>query len=205
MTGAIAYYGKRYFQTFLLLLLLCLLIYPAAIAQENPQNPMQQSGPGAPIRLQSNLVVLRVIVRDSKGLPVDGLKEGDFRVFDNKKLQTISHFSVEASTAVNGTNTNPAKKAAEQPSGTSPKIDMPKQFAALFFDDYHLQFADLALMHDAAKRYLAKGLDSGERVAIFKASGQGVVDFTSDADKLQKMLTDLQFNTRFNEAAACPT
>src|SRR6266851_8595019 len=46
-------------------------------------------------KVRVNLVLVRVVVRDSQGKIVSNLKKEDFQLFDNRKLQTISSFSVE--------------------------------------------------------------------------------------------------------------
>lgn len=47
------------------------------------------------IKVQVNLVLVRVVVRDAGGKVVPGLKQEDFQVLDNGKKQKISAFSVE--------------------------------------------------------------------------------------------------------------
>ena len=42
-----------------------------------------------------NLVLVRTVVRDAQGNAVGGLKKEDFQLFDNRKPQIISKFSVE--------------------------------------------------------------------------------------------------------------
>src|SRR6267143_5380096 len=46
-------------------------------------------------KVRVNLVLVRVVVRDASGKVVSGLKKEDFQLFDNRKPQTISSFSVE--------------------------------------------------------------------------------------------------------------
>ena len=46
-------------------------------------------------KVRVNLVLVRVVVRDSRGKIISDLKKGDFQLYDNRKLQTISSFSVE--------------------------------------------------------------------------------------------------------------
>lgn len=47
------------------------------------------------LRVQSDLVEVPVVVRDSHGNLVTGLQKSDFSVYDNGKEQIISSFSVE--------------------------------------------------------------------------------------------------------------
>ncbi len=46
-------------------------------------------------KLRVNLVQVRVVVRDSRGKLIEGLKPEDFQLFDQGKLQAISTFGVE--------------------------------------------------------------------------------------------------------------
>src|SRR2546427_9983289 len=47
-------------------------------------------------KVRVNLVLVRVVVRDSRGKIVPNLKKEDFQLYDNRKLQTISSFSVRS-------------------------------------------------------------------------------------------------------------
>ncbi|HKQ88453.1 MAG TPA: VWA domain-containing protein, partial [Candidatus Acidoferrales bacterium] len=64
------------------------------------------------------------------------------------------------------------------------------RFIALFFDDVHLYFADMAQIRTAAEKYLSS-LQPQDRVAIVTASGQGEADFISDHDKLRATIAKL--------------
>src|SRR5574340_965591 len=54
-----------------------------------------QEAPTFTLRTERNLVLVRVVVHNAKGQAVGNLHQEDFRLFDNGKPQTISHFSVE--------------------------------------------------------------------------------------------------------------
>src|SRR6266436_8275630 len=49
----------------------------------------------ATFKVRVNLVLVRVVVRDARGKIVPNLKKEDFQLYDNRKVQTISSFSVE--------------------------------------------------------------------------------------------------------------
>lgn len=195
-----AYRRKSSFGTYLGYQIAFFCVGQAAHAQRPPNAPSMQEESKATIRRQTNLVTLRVIVRDAKGQAVSGLTKDDFQVFDNKKLQTISQFSVEAPEPTVETATNTTEKAATTVNTNAGAL----RFTALFFDDFHLRFANLAQIRQVAKTYLDKTLDAGDRVGIFSASGHGSVDFTSDRSKLEKGLSELQFESRFQKFAPCP-
>src|SRR5690349_18462280 len=46
-------------------------------------------------KVRVNVVLVRVVVRDTDGKVVTNLKKEDFQLADNRKLQNISSFSVE--------------------------------------------------------------------------------------------------------------
>ena len=66
---------------------------PAAQVQTNttPNNP-----PATRLKVTSNLVVVRVVVRDAQGKPVNGLRKEDFKLFDSGKEQPIAQFEAES-------------------------------------------------------------------------------------------------------------
>src|SRR5580700_9591879 len=57
-----------------------------------PVGSQQDSGQITTIRTYSNLVVIDVVVSDSQGNPVRGLKASDFALTEDNKPQTIRHF-----------------------------------------------------------------------------------------------------------------
>ena len=78
---------------------------PAPPAQSpSSTNPDSNASSGAEVsshdtaptfKVRVNLVLVRVVVRDSQGNVVANLKKEDFQLQDNRKPQTISTFSVE--------------------------------------------------------------------------------------------------------------
>jgi VWFA-related protein len=179
------------------------------VAQENSNPAAAQGQAGAAIHVRTNVVMVRVVVRDAKGNPVSDLVRSDFHVFDNKKEQSITHFSAETPTAAgpavaqapasSGKNTV-AAKPTPLPIAASP----PQRFTALFFDDYHMQFANLVQIREAAKRYLDRNLDQGARVAMYSTSGRVHLDFTNDRAKLEQAAAQLQFDLRVEPLSECP-
>jgi VWFA-related protein len=151
-----------------------------------------QTEPPTVIRVQTNLVLVRVVVRDGHGNAVAGLGQADFQVFDNGKPQAITFFSAEKSATQPGTSGRPATEKSGAPPTGAPGAESGPQYTALFFDDFHLQFEDLVRTRNAAKGFLKKALSAGDRVGIFTASGKVELDFTTDADKLQKAIAQLR-------------
>src|SRR5271165_103874 len=178
---------------FLLGLLACLQLGLA-------QNESEITSHDTPTTFSSrvNLVVVPVVVRDRDGKAVGGLKQEDFQLFDKGKPQIISKFSIETTlgapqnqAAIQG---NAAGNGNRQPSETTPSAAaaLPSRFLLYLFDDVHLEFGDLAQARTAALKYLSRSLGSGDRVAIFTTSGQGMLDFTDDREKIREALMRLQ-------------
>src|ERR1019366_5190689 len=60
-----------------------------------PEVRAHESAPPFQIRVETNLVMVKVVVRDAKGRPVAGLRKEDFRLFDSGKPQDITGFAAE--------------------------------------------------------------------------------------------------------------
>jgi len=164
----------------------------------------QTSEPEFKLRVQKNVVVVRVVVRDSKGRAVGGLRKEDFRITDNKKPQEIGSFSVETSAAAALPAQPPAAAPAAKPgqeAATAPAA--PTAYLAFYFDDLYSVQDSLYRAGQAAEKFLA-GLPATERVAIFTSSGFQTLDFTDDRQKIHEALIKLRANTRVNPKDDCP-
>ena len=142
-------------------------------------------------KVNVNLVLVRVVVRDSKGQPVGNLHKEDFQLFDNRKAQSITQFSEEqpgAQTAAARAKLNTSEESV--PAETIKPPDVAERYIAYLFDDVHLDLGDLMQVRNAADRHIAK-LRPTDRAAIFTTSGQNVLDFTDDHAKLHETLLAL--------------
>jgi VWFA-related protein len=140
-------------------------------------------------KVKVNLVLVRVVVRDSKGNAVGNLRKEDFELFDNRKPQVIKEFSVERPGEKAAAAQQAAEKASEESANASvlPPPIAPDHYVAYVFDDVHLTFGDLVRVRDAAERHMAT-LSPTDRAAIFTTSGVGNLDFTDDRDQLHQAL-----------------
>ena len=149
------------------------------------QAPAPSPGDQVTFKAESNLVLVPVVVRDSHGNAVGNLSKQDFQLLDNGKAVEIAQFGVEETSghvAVDRKLGGPAKAAV---------VAIPEHFAALMFDDAHLSnFDDITYARRAALKYL-DNMQPSDRVAMFTASGQYDVDFTTDRDKLRTSLMKL--------------
>jgi VWFA-related protein len=159
------------------------------------------------VQVQRNMVLVRVIVRDSIGRPISHLKKEDFRLWDNGKPQEIDQFAEESSSRnpampPQGPEKEPGEETGSERAPASPT---PRNYQALYFDDVQTKVEDIARARDAADRYLAAALTPDSRVGVFTSSGQGNLDFTDDRSKLHEALFNLRPRPFVStETNACP-
>ncbi len=177
-----------------------LISSPQAFAQTAAAVPPAQNQGQFQLKVKSNLVVVRVVVRDAKGMPVRGLRKQDFRVFDRGKEQMISHFEVGTST--------PASPSfgcfCTRASCSAFSACTVRKLLALFFDDLNTSDTDMMQARDAADHYLARNLQAGDRVAIFTSGGM-LSDFTADRKQIHDALFKLHTSPQaLSHIRECP-
>jgi VWFA-related protein len=200
---------------FVLTVVACALSSQPAKNQEAPNPPppppVQQPAaapspsanfPGssaATIRLKVNLVTVPVVVRDYSGRALGNLQKQNFQLFDERKQQQITQFTLEKSSADNfdpGATSKTLKRI----------VVIPEKFTALLFDDLHSTFDNLPQLQIAGSRFIADSLNRSERLAIFTTSGKVTLDFTDDRAKLEDALHRLKPNPLpGSQPESCPT
>ena len=141
-------------------------------------------------KVRVNLVLVRAVVRDAQGKVVPNLKKEDFQLYDNRKLQNISSFSIEApekrtASAMASTTAGDSSSSADVADGKA--VVLPQRFASMVFDDVHLSMADAVFVRDSATRFFG-ALAASDRVSLDTTSGQLTQEFTDDHEKLSKAL-----------------
>src|ERR1700734_2627728 len=149
-----------------------------------------------PFQSHVNLVPVRVIVHDGSGKVVTDLTKEDFRLFQDRRPQTISNFSVEtpasaAQQVARGVASNTASEQPNTDAAPAGNLALPSRFVALLFDDVHFKLEDLMQTRLAALRFLDSSVQPTERIAIFTTSGQAQVDFTDDHAKIREMVKQM--------------
>jgi VWFA-related protein len=143
----------------------------------------------ATFKVRVNLVLVRVVVRDANGQVIPNLKKEDFQLFDNRKVQSISSFSVETP-ASHVPAASPSLDAAAPVNPQSAAASLPQRFVALLFDDAGMQATDAISVRDAATR-LFGALAPSDRVGMYTTSGQVTQEFTSDHEALRHTLLSI--------------
>ena len=142
-----------------------LLFVPRTLSQQPPQPPPE-------IRISVDRVNVGVIVTDSRGQFVGGLKPEDFHLFDDGTEQPITDFlSID----------EPAQVLVLVESGP----------AVYLIESGHLQ----------AVHALLDGLAPADRVAIarYDEALQSILDFTPDKSSVAVALDQLHFNLGFGQ------
>jgi VWFA-related protein len=173
--------------------LLAAFVFPVKSARAQVQtNTTASNLPATRLKVTSNLVVVRVVVRDAQGKPVKGLRKEDFKLFDSGKEQPIAQF--EAESAVEPPSSPVVAHGPEQ-AGAALSPALPGRFLALYFDDLYTSDTDMIQVRKAADDYLAAYLQPTDRVAIF-TSGAMLSDFTSDPKQIHEALSRLRASGR---------
>ncbi len=147
------------------------------------------------LRAESNLVEAGLTVRDSLGHAVGGLHASDFVVFDNGVPQQITAFSELRPEPTPPTT----ERAAGKPPETVPPANIPPpqpKFVTFFFDDFHVPNGSMLFVKQGARAFIAEGVKPGDRLSIVTASGQGDLDFTTDAKVFAARLEHLSSHVR---------
>ena len=179
---------------------------PAQVGQTPPesasQEPRSTSQAPQPLQLhvESNLVIVRVVVRDSQGHPIGNLKKENFRLFDKGREKTITQFSVEMPASGLGAPARPTASPETAAATSAPPSVQPRQIA-FYFDDLNMALDEIKNARDAADTYLAHNLRPPDRAAIFTSSGKVHTDFTPDLQTLHDALTHV---TPIPNSKECP-
>ena len=180
------------------LLIAALLASPSIFAQAGDQAPANQTP--YHLKVTSNLVVVRVVVRDAQNKPVENLKKEDFKLFDRGKQQSITQFALEIPAAQ---PTGPAAAVTSGQPTVAPASTLPQRFLALYFDDLNMSDATVIQAREAADRYLAANLQPGDRVGLF-TSGNSLSDFTGDPKQIHDALLKLHVSPVALRPHDCP-
>jgi VWFA-related protein len=160
-----------------------------ALPEERPKDEVTTHDTPATFKVRVNLVQVRVVVRDENGQVVPNLHREDFQIFDNRKPQLLSTFSVdtaESRAALLATPENSSENSLDaEKAAVAAKL--PQRFVAMVFDDIHLAIEDSTFVRTAATKFL-DSLAPTDRVGIYSTSGQVKQEFTDDRALLRKTL-----------------
>src|SRR5215467_13143252 len=152
-------------------------------------------------RVQSDLVLVNVTVRDKSGNIVTNLKPEDFTILEDNKQQRVVSFDIENIYAVANQDvaqahslTNP-QASPNQSGGAVTPSNAPDQFKdrrliVLFFDLSAMQPDEIGRAVTSAEHYVDAQMAPADLVSIVSLGSSLLVnqDFTSDRELLKKQL-----------------
>jgi VWFA-related protein len=183
---------------------------PATKTSDEPPTPSRTAevvtrDSSTTFKVRVNLVQVRVVVRDENGKVVENLKKEDFLLFDNRKPQTISTFSMETpssrTVAVVTVSDHPETDVEKTPATAA---GLPQRFVSLLFDDIHISMEDAVTVRVATTK-IFDALAASDRVGIYTTSGQVTQEFTSDHQVLLDLLNRIIARpVSQNDVHSCP-
>jgi VWFA-related protein len=161
--------------------------------------PSQQQQPEYVFRVQSDLVLVNVTVRDKNGKFVEGLKPENFTILEDNKPQKIVSFDVEnvdAAPAVDVAQAKPLPAAASAPTtaaatpASAAAQYKDRRLIVLFFDLSAMEPDEIDHAVTSAEHYVETQMAPADLVSIVSLGSSLLVnqDFTTDHALLKKQL-----------------
>jgi len=148
--------------------------------------------PGGTIKVDVRQVLVPVVVTDQSGHSVTGLKQSDFRVFEDGAEQKITSFSVESSGSAEEVGKNPAPPAQRslREQSSTERSNVRRTYLVLI-DTLHTSFTDFVAIRQAlAKLFEREASPESQYVMIALGTSPEIIhNVTTDA---QAILADLK-------------
>lgn len=167
----------------------------ASITPANAQNQQDDQNQSFTLKVNSDLVLTNVVVRDKKtGQPVKGLTQKDFTITENGKQQQIVSFdfeSVDEAAALNEATIS-GKAGSPIVLGKTGVVTgdalRDHRLVILFFDITSMQPEDIERAQDAARNYINKQMQAADIVSVASLDSSLSLDqdFTQDKQLLLK-------------------
>jgi VWFA-related protein len=185
---------------------------PAPGAPASTGTTIQQQGGSQSqtftLRVDSQIVLTNVVVRDKKGAVIRDLKASDFTILENNKPQKISSFdfqNVDQAARLNEATvsgkTPTVAQILDRSMGADPEQLRDHRLIVLFFDVSSMQDEDIDRAVDAAKDYINKKMAPADLVAVASLGTTLSLDHDFTADKTALLATVSKYNGT-NEAGA---
>src|SRR5689334_9773568 len=155
---------------------------PAAAQKQQPG-----SGTSAVLKIKTRLVIVDVVARDSKGVPVSDLKQEDFKILEDGKEQAVRIFNFQHPDSSPATQ-SPALSASNVVDNL-PHFRSGKALNIILLDVLNTSRASQAFMRDEMIKFLDK-LPENEPIAVYLLSDKLrlLQDFTADPTLLKQVV-----------------
>jgi VWFA-related protein len=152
------------------------------------QNPPAQQNPPAPpqgldsptFRLQVDYVEVDAVVTDQQGRFVRDLKKEDFQIFEDRKAQTISAFTLVDIPIERAERPLFAEQPIEPDVRTNARPFDGRIYIAVL-DDLHVQFQRSQLVRNVMRKFILEKLGANDLMAVIHVGGkvENSQEFTS--------------------------
>ncbi|HVT02906.1 MAG TPA: VWA domain-containing protein [Thermoanaerobaculia bacterium] len=184
------------------LLLLLTLLSPLSVrAQGKPDQ--QTTVPKLVETVNVRVINVDVVVTDRKGNPIRGLKEDDFQLYENGRLQKITNFYEVRGTTLAATATSPNQSpspTAKAPSAEADYTPAPAKRKYVFFiDNLSLAPFHRNTVFRSMKEFVKKnmGPDDQAMIATFNHDIKTRLDFTNDSSQILQTLDIISGESAF--------
>ena len=189
---------------FTLVLAIGVIVTSRALWAQAPQTPPAPVVPPIPqslqtptFRLNTDLVSLDVIVRDSKGQFVADLKPQDFELFEDGVKQEVSSFVLSHGGRTYNQKAPPSVTVQEgvYVPASRPTSDASGRVFLLFIDDFHLDFGSTPKTRELLKKMLKSLIHDGDMYGIVTTGTSSVSQqLTYDKQILESAITRITGN-----------
>ncbi len=189
---------------FLSALFVCSLpLFPCARTTAQQDQQLPRTAPK--LQVTVNAVLVPVVVRDSQGRAIANLSKDDFKIFEGKKAQVISGFSIQQRVpSENAAARVPLPQITTGNAAPPPLTKPPQRYVVLLFDDLHFEAGDLARIQEIAKKVVAQSLSESDMAAVLSFSGT-YSGMTRDRAKLQQAISELKMHGLYRHVGhECP-
>lgn len=138
----------------------------AASAQSPAANPASAD---PTFKLNVRQVLVPVVVTDTKGHSITGLRASDFHIAEDGVPQDIAAFLREIAPAAVA---SPADSAPASPPGLAVSTTTPKQMWVICFDALHTSFANFVRAREATDKVLATRPRAGDQFVLLSIGRQ---------------------------------
>jgi VWFA-related protein len=156
--------------------------------------------PGGTIKVNVRQVLVPVVVTDQAGHSVSGLKQSDFRVFENGAEQKVTSFSVESSGSSEGLTETAAVPAHHslRENGPAENSNVRRTYL-IVVDTLHTSFTDFEAVRQAlAKLFEREASPDSQYVMIALGTSPEIVhNVTTDAPAILAELKGKKFQKYF--------
>lgn len=162
------------------------LLLVSGVAGAQQAAPAGQSAPAYTLQVTTQSVVLDVVVNDSNGKPVTGLKAGDFTVYEDKTPQTLTSFSEVTPESVKaGSGAVAVESTAELD-----RLEPAAPVSILVIDELALSTMDLAFAEYSLNKYLKGQGDTLDQPTMLIAANAKKITVLRDYTTSRKEILD---------------